>query len=741
MRGTDKIYKFGNFQLDPAEQLLLREGVPIALKPKVFKTLVMLVENVGSLVTKDQLVEHVWPGEQSGKDEGLAQNISQLRRALGNGSGGSSMIQTVPKLGFRFIAQVQIVEPAEVQTVEPEPTVPEAAELQPPAEVQIVEQEPIVPEAAEPQPAAEAPAIATALPVQSSKNRRSRNLRRVIFVLLGIAVIGVSSTFISQPPPVKPPEFTQITFSSKVEAGGGIHTEGPRLIFMERNGSQWPLMQTSIGGGGEFPFAAPFPKTRIWALSPDRTEWLVSSFTDSISNMPLWIVPVQGGPPLRVGDVMVDSANWFPDGKRIIAAIGHDVFSIDRDGRNRRELFSVQGRAADFHWHPDGSRFRFTVVKEGSESEPSLWEASPDGLGPHRVNLGLPPETPACCGMWMPNGKDYVFTAAEDKRGDIWVLREAQGFFQFGRQRPTQLTAGPIAFLGPTVSEGKRLFVFGANYRAAPVRYNQRTEEFQPYLTSESFIDLTFSPDGQWIAYIGEGLILWRSRPDGSERLQLTTAPMHALRPRWSHDGKEILFLGELPGASYTAFVVPAEGGGATKVFKEDKKYRSFADWSPDGKSVVMDVLAGSEPEEPLTLVNLTTGQASAFPESRGMRNMHWSPDGRFLAASSDDTNTLYLFNADSQSWIRAAGARSVARMEWSRDGHYLYFQDIFDPAEAVFRLDPETLTTVRVLDFSKPLKAGAVRCGFEGIAPDGTFLASIRRAAFDIYALDVDLP
>lgn len=727
MRGTDKIYKFGDFQLDPVEQLLLREGVPIPLKPKVFKTLVMLVKNVGSLVTKDQLVEHVWPGEQSGKDEGLAQNISQLRRALGNGSGGSSMIQTVPKLGFRFIAQVQIVEAVEVQIVQLEPEVPKADALQPAAEALAIA--PTL-----------SPAIDTALPVQSSKNRLTRSRQRLIFVLIGLLVLIVILWIIPpRPTQLKPPQLTQITFSGKVEAGGGIHTNGPFVIFMERNGSEWPLKQTSRGGGGEFPFAAPFPKTRLWGLSPDRTEWLVSSFTDSISNMPLWIVPVQGGPPLRVGDIMVDSASWFPDGKRIIAAIGHEVVSIERDGRNRRELFSVQGRAADFHWHPDGSRFRFTVMKEVSESEPSLWEASTNGSGPHPVDLGLPPETPVCCGMWMPNGKDYVFTAAENKRGDIWGLHEAQGFFPFGRQRPIQLTAGPTDFFGPPVSDGKRLFVFGNNYAASPMRYDQRTKEFQPYLTSGSFIDLTFSPDGQWIAYIGEGLILWRSRPDGSDRLQLTTAPMHALRPRWSHDGKEILFVGELPGASYTAFVVPAEGGGAAQVLKGDKKYRSFADWSPDGKSIVMDVLAGSAPDEPLTLVNLGNGQASVFPGSQGMRNMHWSPDGRFLAASSDGTKTLYLFNAASQSWIRAASAKSVARMEWSKDGNYLYFQDIFDAEESVFRLNPETLVSDRALDFSKLLETGAVRCGFEGIAPDGSFLASIRRSALDIYAIDVD--
>src|SRR5690242_10315761 len=133
------IYKFGDFQLYPSEQLLLRDSVSIPLKPKVFETLVVLVESGGSLVTKDQLVERVWP-DTSASDEVLAQNISQLRKALGNWNGGSSMIQTVPKRGYRFTAQVRVVEP--------EPTMPQAAELQPPA-------------------------TATALPVQANKNRRN----------------------------------------------------------------------------------------------------------------------------------------------------------------------------------------------------------------------------------------------------------------------------------------------------------------------------------------------------------------------------------------------------------------------------------------------------------------------------------------------------------------------------------------------------------------------------------------
>ena len=102
------IYQFSGFRLEIAERRLVRDGIDIPLAPKVFDTLVVLVENAGRLLPKNELMEKLWPGTFV-EDVSLAQNISQLRKALGEAAGEAQLIQTVAKRGYRFAAPVLVV--------------------------------------------------------------------------------------------------------------------------------------------------------------------------------------------------------------------------------------------------------------------------------------------------------------------------------------------------------------------------------------------------------------------------------------------------------------------------------------------------------------------------------------------------------------------------------------------------------------------------------------------------------
>ncbi len=113
---TNKIYEFGKFRLDPDERLLFDGKDTIALAPKVFDTLLLLVENGGHALGKEEMMEKIW-ADSFVEENNLAQNISILRKALGASAGGAKFIETVSKRGYRFIAPVQIIEDREPNSI------------------------------------------------------------------------------------------------------------------------------------------------------------------------------------------------------------------------------------------------------------------------------------------------------------------------------------------------------------------------------------------------------------------------------------------------------------------------------------------------------------------------------------------------------------------------------------------------------------------------------------------------
>jgi TolB-like protein/DNA-binding winged helix-turn-helix (wHTH) protein len=107
---TNRFFDFGPYRLDRQARVLMRDGAIVPLTPKVLDTLVVLVEHGGSVVSKDELLHSIWP-DSFVEESNLSQNISVLRKVLTQGTGQPTYIETVPKRGYRFVAEVKTASP------------------------------------------------------------------------------------------------------------------------------------------------------------------------------------------------------------------------------------------------------------------------------------------------------------------------------------------------------------------------------------------------------------------------------------------------------------------------------------------------------------------------------------------------------------------------------------------------------------------------------------------------------
>ena len=118
-------------------------------------------------------------------------------------------------------------------------------------------------------------------------------------------------------------------------------------------------------------------------------------------------------------------------------------------------------------------------------------------------------------------------------KNNVWALAEVKNLLRKASNQPVQLTSGPMGFSMPLPSkDGKKLYAVGGLARGELTRYESKTGQFVPFLSGISADSVSFSKDGNWVAYVAypEGT-LWRSKADGSERLQLSFPPLYARLP------------------------------------------------------------------------------------------------------------------------------------------------------------------------------------------------------------------
>jgi Tol biopolymer transport system component len=287
--------------------------------------------------------------------------------------------------------------------------------------------------------------------------------------------------------------------------------------------------------------------------------------------------------------------------------------------------------------------------------------------------------------------------------------------------------------------DGKKLFVIGRTFRGEMVRYDPKSSQFSPFLGGISAEFLDFSKDRQWVAYVTfpEG-ILWRSKADGSERLQLTYPPAYAVNPRWSPDGRQIIFSQALPEKPARILEISPDGGNARELVPDDPRPQWDPNWSPDGTKIVFG--SGPANTEPgMYILDLTTHQVSTVPGSQGLYSPRWSPDGKYLVGLSADETELSLFNFQSQKWTALAKG-FLTWPNFSQDSRYLYVLSAHG-ASAVLKIHLSDGKTERVADLKDFVYTGHFIDGWLSLAPDDSPLLFRDAGTSDVYALDWEEP
>ena len=579
---------------------------------------------------------------------------------------------------------------------------------------------------------------ARAVPAGSGKKLRWPWL---VVALATLVTIAAAIWWLRSPlPPPRLVGVTQIT-NDGLNKNAPIFTDGARIYFGEVSAERFVLSQVSTKGGEVAAVATPLLNANAIDISPDRSQLLVVAFVGTETEAPLWVVPLPAGSPRRLGNLTGHDGAFSPDGQRLLFASGKSLFLAKADGSDPRKLLTTPGVPFSPRFSPDGSRVRFTVG-DPQQNASTLWEASADGSGLRAVLPNWPNQGAESNGQWTPDGAYYLFTHAEGTATNIWALPERGGFFRKVSSAPVQLTTGPLAYDHALPrQDGHKVFVTGLQARGELVRYDSRTLQFLPFLSGISVDQVDFSSDGQWVTYVTvpEGT-LWRSRVDGSERLQLTNAPLFAILPRWSPDGKQIVFTAGQSGKPWKIFLVSAQGGTAQELLSENLSEMDPT-WSPDGKRIAFGRLAYADNKD-IEVLDLQTHQVSVLAGSQGAFSPRWSPDGRYLAAIASDSRKLVLYDFQTQKWTDwVIQDTSLGFPAWSRDGKYLYIDNTYSNDTSYRRFKVGEAKSEVVVSL-KNVRRYFGSVGFwSGLAPDGDALFIRDISTQEIYALDMQFP
>lgn len=694
-------YRFGEFELDLRAAELRKNGVKLKLQEQPYQVLIKLLEHPGEVVSREDLRTTLWSQDTFVDFEtGLNTAIKRLRETIGDSADHPAFIETVPRRGYKFIATVA-------------PTVREDTRI---------------------------PDLVSLKDSTPGKNRLNRNWAAAIIPAL---VLGSVAFWYRPAHPPTVAQTVRITNDFKPKSpGNATVTDGLYLYFIEG----WPsttgsrIAQLSIAGGETTWIATNLAGPEvIFSISPDRRELLVANGGGArLGEDEVWVQPLPAGTAHRVGNISASAAAWDPDGQHILYAGGGTINRVNKDGTESRVLTKVLGDARAFRFSPDGRRVRFWITQPKGESN-SIWEMDADGKHLHPLFPNWKQASYQCCGSWSTNGEFYYFQASADNEEGIWVLPERTSIFSRAPASPSRLTTGALRFTSPLPSDdGKKLFVIGSEPRVELSRYDLHARRFDPYFSGLSVGPVDFSSDGKWIAYVSyPDMTLWRSRIDGTDKMQLTFPPVRVYEPRWSPDGSRIAFMDVRFNRPWKISLL-SSSGGTPELLVHDSTDEADPTWTPDGESILFGKFDGTDKG---TIYRLDLKSQKIFPiaDSKGMFSPRLSRDGRYISAVTDEGSKLMLFETATNRWSSLMEGKELGYNEWSHDGKYVYLRQDRDGAGELVRVrikDRHVEHLLSLKDFAQLSEDNVT--GWIGLTPDDAPLLMRDRSVQELYALDL---
>lgn len=703
-------YCFGVFEFDLRAAELRKNRVKVKLQDQPYQVLLKLLQHPGEIVSREELRSALWQENTFVDFEtGLNTAVRRLRETLGDSPDNPIFIETLPRRGYKFIAPVE-------RRVTEDRAIPVA--------------------------------------VGRQERRRGKDLLKRGSAVTAVAAVLISGVvWYRQPRPPTVANVVRISNDRQSKIAMNLPvTDGVHLYFVE--GAPWTtgsgIAQMSAAGGETTRIATTLPKVlAIYDISPDRSQLLVASgVADSADPATgraelaseVWVQPLPAGTPHRVGNIYATHASWTPDGLHIVYADGQGIMRVNKDGSERQQLAKVPTTVHGLRFSPDGRRIRFQMLPGVGFDSSTIWEMDADGKNLHQLFSGWNEAPFQCCGNWSPDGNYYYFEARTGNNQGIWVLPEGHFFFSRARQRPSRLISGPLRFSVPVPSgDGKRLFVVGDDVRVELLRYDSRTGTFDSYLQGISAGPFDFSPDRQWITYVSyPDMVLWRSRADGSEKLQLTFPPIRAYQPRWSPDGSRIVFLDVAFSHPWRIRLLSASGGSSEVLVPADgDEDQADPTWMPDGKSIVFSASKAAD-KRAIYRLDLSSRKPELIPGSGGIFSPRVSPDGRHISALASGQRKLMVFDISTSRWSILAEGQQLSMNEWSHDGKYVYVRESADAGPKLVRIRQSDRRWEHVLSLKDFPQVVDIFAAWVSLTPDDAPVLMRDRSVQEIYALDL---